>query len=70
MVHKLWRPAQYSNDSSRSATLVPEGVWHQRPDGSLGFHPLPPPERRYRAKLAWDDPRHRLVLLAAAMIST
>jgi hypothetical protein len=24
-------------------TLVPEGVWHERPDGSLGFHPLPPP---------------------------
>src|SRR4029078_14102 len=24
-------------------TLVPQGVWHERPDGSLGFHPLPPP---------------------------
>ena len=23
--------------------LNPEGVWHERPDGSLGFHPLPPP---------------------------
>ena len=24
-------------------TLVPEGVWHEQPDGSVAFHPLPPP---------------------------
>jgi len=24
-------------------TLVPEGVWHEQPDGSVNFHPLPPP---------------------------
>ncbi len=24
-------------------TLVPEGVWHGCPDGTLGFHALPPP---------------------------
>jgi hypothetical protein len=24
-------------------TLVPEGAWHEQPDGSVAFHPLPPP---------------------------
>ena len=24
-------------------TLVPEGVWHEQPNGSVTFHPLPPP---------------------------
>jgi hypothetical protein len=24
-------------------TLVPEGVWHEQADGSVTFHPLPPP---------------------------
>lgn len=24
-------------------TLVPAGVWHEQPDGSVSFHPLPPP---------------------------
>ena len=24
-------------------TLVPEGVWHEQPDGTVAFHPLPPP---------------------------
>ncbi len=24
-------------------TLIPEGVWHEQADGSVAFHPLPPP---------------------------
>jgi hypothetical protein len=33
----------FANANLHFHTLAPEGVWHERPDGSLGFHPLPPP---------------------------
>lgn len=33
----------FANANLHFHTLVPEGVWHERPDGSLGFHALPPP---------------------------
>lgn len=33
----------FANANVHFHTLVPEGVWHELPDGSLGFHPLPPP---------------------------
>jgi len=26
--------------SAHSARVLAEGVWHERPDGSLGFHPI------------------------------
>ncbi len=30
---------------SRGALIhrLQEAIWHEQPDGSLGFHPLPPP---------------------------
>ena len=37
------RFGSFANANLHVHTLVPEGVWHERPDGSLGFHPLPPP---------------------------
>ena len=33
----------FANANLHFHTLVPEGVWHERSDGSLGYHPLPPP---------------------------
>jgi hypothetical protein len=33
----------FANANLHFHTLIPEGVWHERPDGSLGFHALPPP---------------------------
>jgi hypothetical protein len=33
----------FANCNLHFHTLIPEGVWHELADGSLGFHPLPPP---------------------------
>ena len=33
----------FVNANLHCHTLVPEGVWHEQPDGSVAFHPLPPP---------------------------
>ncbi|MBA3393176.1 MAG: transposase [Deltaproteobacteria bacterium] len=42
-VTAIQRVGSFANANLHFHTLVPEGVWHERPDGSLGFHPLPPP---------------------------
>ncbi len=41
-VTAIQRVGSFANANGHVHTLVPEGVWHERPDGSLGFHPLPP----------------------------
>jgi hypothetical protein len=42
-VTAIQRVGSFANANLHFHTLVPEGVWHEQPDGSLGFHPLPPP---------------------------
>ena len=42
-VTAIQRVGSFANANLHFHTLVPEGVWHERPDGSLGFHALPPP---------------------------
>ncbi len=42
-VTAIQRVGSFANANLHFHTLIPEGVWHERPDGSLGFHPLPPP---------------------------
>jgi len=42
-VTAIQRVGSFANANLHFHTLVPQGVWHERPDGSLGFHPLPPP---------------------------
>ena len=41
-VTAIQRVGSFANANLHFHTLVPEGVWHERPDGSLGFHLLPP----------------------------
>jgi hypothetical protein len=36
-------PNANANANLHFHTLVPEGVWHELADGSVTFHPLPPP---------------------------
>lgn len=42
----------FANANLHFHTLVPEGVWHEQADGTLGFHPLPPPTDEDVATLA------------------
>jgi FMN phosphatase YigB (HAD superfamily) len=42
-VTAIQRVGSFANANVHFHTLVPEGVWHELSDGSLGFHPLPPP---------------------------
>ena len=42
-VTAIQRAGSFANANLHFHTLVPEGVWHELADGSLGFHPLPPP---------------------------
>ncbi len=42
-VTAIQRAGSFANANLHFHTLIPEGVWHARPDGSLGYHPLPPP---------------------------
>ena len=42
-VTAIQRVGSFANANLHFHTLIPEGVWHERPDGSLGFHSLPPP---------------------------
>ena len=39
----IQRGGSFVNANLHFHTLVPEGVWHEQPDGSVTFHPLPPP---------------------------
>jgi hypothetical protein len=42
-VTAIQRVGSFANANLHFHTLVPEGVWHERLDGSLGFHALRPP---------------------------
>jgi len=42
-VTAIQRVGSFANANLHFHTLVPEGVWHELSDGSLGFYPLPPP---------------------------
>jgi len=33
----------FANANLHFHTVIPEGVWQEQPDGSVAFHPLPPP---------------------------
>jgi Putative transposase/Transposase zinc-binding domain len=42
-VTAIQRAGSFANANVHFHTLVPEGVWHEQQDGTLAFHPLPPP---------------------------
>jgi hypothetical protein len=37
------RFGSFLNANLHFHTLIPDGVWQERPDGTVAFHPLPPP---------------------------
>lgn len=54
----------FANANPHFHTLVPEGVWHESPDGSIRFHPLPPPTDEDIEMLAGRIVRRTARLLA------
>ena len=39
----IQRAGSFANGNLHFHTLIPEGVWQEQADGSVRFHPLPPP---------------------------
>ena len=50
-VTAIQRVGGFANANVHFHTLVPEGVWHEQPDGSLEYHALPPPTDEDVAKI-------------------
>jgi hypothetical protein len=42
-VTAIQRAGSFANANVHFHTLVPEGVWHEQPDGTVTFHAFPPP---------------------------